>query len=263
MKPRRSYIDGPFGQLHLSTMGEGIPLILSHQSPTSSDMFRAGYEFLAAAGIKAIGVDTPGYGNSDVPDPRPSVNDYAKMFAPVLSHFDLHAANFLGHHTGAANVTEFAYHNPTHVTKLILNGPPLFTAEYRAERLAKLSGPAPIEADGSHLSKRFQGRVAASHGWTRLDAMQDNFMQTLWAGDTYTLGFRAAYEYDLLPAFMGLKVPTLILTNTGDDIYHLAQRARTARPDMAYVELVGGTHDIVDEQPQAWAAAVATFLKGK
>jgi pimeloyl-ACP methyl ester carboxylesterase len=62
---------------------------------------------------------------------------------------------------------------------------------------------------------------------------------------------------------MGLKVPTLILTNTGDDIYHLAQRARTARPDMAYVELVGGTHDIVDEQPQAWAAAVATFLKGE
>ena len=263
MSSRRSYIDGPFGQLHLRTMGEGIPLILSHQSPSSSDMFRAGYAFLAAAGIKAIGVDTPGYGNSDVPDPRPSVSDYAKMFAPVLDHFNLSAANFLGHHTGAANVAEFAFRYPQRVAKLILNGPPLFTDQERAERNAKPAGPVPYESDGSHLARRFQGRVAATPGWTRLDAMQRNFVQTLWAGDTFWYGHKAAYEYDLAPAFKSLKVPTLILTNTGDDLYKIVQRARAARPDMGYVELVGGTHDIVDEEPQAWAEAVVKFIKGR
>ncbi len=225
-------------------------------------MFRAAYEFLAAAGIKAIGIDTPGYGGSDVPPPRPSIGDYAKMFAPVLDHFHLASACFLGHHTGAANVTEFAVHHPDSVTKLILNGPPLFTGEERAERNAKPAGPIPPVADGSHLSKRFQGRVAATVGWTRLDAMQKNFVQTLSAGDTFWYGHKAAYEYDFALAFMGLKVPTLILTNTGDDIYHLAQRARAARPDMSYIELTGGTHDIVDEQPEIWAAAVAKFVRG-
>ncbi|MDX2143183.1 MAG: alpha/beta hydrolase [Rhodospirillaceae bacterium] len=258
---RRGYIDGPFGQLHYRTAGEGVPLILSHQSPSSSDMFRAAYDLLAAKGIKAIGVDTPGFGNSDVPNPRPSVQDYAKMFAPVLDHFNLRAANFLGHHTGAANVTEFAVKNPARVTKLILNGPPLFTPEERAERNARPAGPIPIESDGSDLARRFQGRVAATPGWTRLDAMHKNFMQTLWAGDTFWYGHKAAYEYDATASFVQLKVPTLILTNTTDDIYHMAQRARTLRPDMGYVELIGGTHDIVDEQPQAWTNAVAAFLK--
>lgn len=261
MSPRRGYIDGPFGQLHYRMQGEGIPLILSHQSPSSSDMFRAAYEPLAALGIKVIAVDTPGFGNSDVPPPRPSVGDYAKMFAPVLDHFNLRAANFLGHHTGASNVTEFAYRHPERVTKLILNGPPLYTDEERAERNARPAGPIPIESDGSHLSKRFQGRVAVTRGWTNIDAMHRNFLQTLWAGDTFWYGHKAAFEYDIQTSFMGLKVPTLILTNTGEDLYEISQRARKARPDMAYAELVGGTHDIVDEQPKAWAEAVAAFIK--
>ena len=260
MKPRRSYVDGPFGQLHLRVLGEGIPLILSHQSPSSSDMFRATYEHFAAAGVKAIGVDTPGYGGSDVPNPRPGVSDYAKIFAPVLDHFNLSAANFLGHHTGAMNVTEFAARNPSRVSKLILHGPPLFTADERAARVTK-PGPIAIESDGSHLAKRFQGRIAATPGWTNIHAMQANFMQTLWAGETFWYGHKAAYEYDMTPAFKSLKVPTLILTNTGEDIYDIAQRARVARPDMAYVELKGGTHDIADEQPKAWVDAVVKFIK--
>jgi hypothetical protein len=51
------------------------------------------------------------------------------------------------------------------------------------------------------------------------------------------------------------------LTNTGDGIYFLAQRAKELRPDFDYVELEGGTHDYVDENPIAWADAVANYLK--
>lgn len=261
MKTKRGYLDGPFGQVHYRTVGEGIPLILSHQSPSSSDMFRAVYPYFAQAGVRVIAVDTPGYGNSDAPSWRPGIVDYAKIFAPVLDHFHLMKASFLGHHTGAMNVTEFAFHAPARVTKLILNGPPLFTADERALRLTK-PGPVALQADGSHLSKRFQGRVAATPGWSDLNAMQANFMQSLWAGENFWHGHKAAYEYDMTPAFMGLIVPTLILTNTGEDLYDISQRARKARPDMAYAELKGGTHDICDEQPEAWTAAVVKFLKG-
>jgi len=261
MKPRRGYVDGPFGQLHYRTMGDGVPLILSHQSPSSSDMFRAAYTHLAAAGIRAIAIDTPGYGESDVPVPRPSVPDYAKMFAPVLDHFNLKAAAFLGHHTGAANVTAFAVANPARVTKLILNGIPLYTEAERAERNARPLGPIPIERDGSHLIRRYLARVAATPGWTRLDAMQANFIQQLWSGDTFWYGHKAAFEYDLTSAFKQIKVPTLLLTNTGEDLYQITQRGRQMRPDMSYAELIGGTHDIVDEQPEAWSAAVAKYVK--
>lgn len=261
MTPRRGYVDGPTGQIHYQVLGEGIPLVLSHQSPSSSNMFGKAYPYLAEAGLQAIGIDTPGFGSSDVPDPRPSVSDYATAFAPVLDHMGLESAHFLGHHTGAANVAEFAHKSPERVKSLILNGPPIFTAEERAAKVG-LPGPAPIQSDGSHLKKRWDSRMAATVGWSDLDAMQRNVMQTLCAGETFWYGHKAAFEYDMTEVFMGLKVPTLILTNTGDDIYFLSCRARDMRPDMEFVELLGGTHDIVDEQPQEWSAAVATYIKG-
>ena len=260
MKPRRGYVDGPTGQIHFQVLGEGIPLVLSHQSPSSSNMFRKAYPILAEAGVMAIGVDTPGFGSSDVPEPRPSVQDYATAFGPVLDHFNLTSANFLGHHTGAANVAEFAHQRPERVDKLILNGPPIFNTEDKAARVHK-PGPQAIEADGSHLKTRWESRVAATVGWTDVEAMHNNVLQTLWAGETFWYGHKAAYEYDITEAFMALKMPTLILTNTGDDIYHLSCRARDMRPDMTFVELDGGTHDIVDEQPQAWSEAVISFIK--
>lgn len=261
MKPHRGYVDGPTGQIHYQVMGEGIPLILSHQSPSSSNMFRKAYPLLAAAGIQAIGIDTPGFGSSDVPEPRPSVADYATMFAPVLDHMGLTSAHFLGHHTGAANVAEFAYRSPERVRSLILNGPPVFTAEERAEKV-DLPGPAPVQSDGSHLKKRWDSRMAATVGWTDLDAMHRNVLQTLWSGETFWYGHKAAFEYDMTEAFMGLTVPTLILTNTGDDIYFLSCRARDMRPDMDFTELTDGTHDIVDEQPEQWTEAVVKYIKG-
>jgi hypothetical protein len=53
------------------------------------------------------------------------------------------------------------------------------------------------------------------------------------------------------------------LTNTGDDIYFAALRAKEIRPDFLFKELSGGTHDIVDEQPEAWAEIVTEFFLKK
>ncbi|MEL7030444.1 MAG: hypothetical protein AAGL49_14830, partial [Pseudomonadota bacterium] len=61
--------------------------------------------------------------------------------------------------------------------------------------------------------------------------------------------------------FRALSLPGAILTNTGDDLYAASRRAHEARPDFGYAELPGGTHDIVDEQPEAWADAVIALVK--
>ena len=58
--------------------GSGQPLVLCHQSPSSLEMFASAYSLLASKGIQAIGVDTPGYGQSDAPDTQPSIKDYAE-----------------------------------------------------------------------------------------------------------------------------------------------------------------------------------------
>ena len=266
MKSRRGYVSHRLGQVHYRTYwpdaGEsGLVLVLSHQSPSSSLMFEAAYPYLTAANVMCVAVDTPGFGMSDVPDPRPSVEDYASVFPAVLDHFSLSSAHFLGHHTGAANVTAFAARHPHRIKSLILNGPPVFSAEERAERLRIPLGPTPPKEDGSHLRERWNARLKATPGYTDLYAMHRNLLGSLLAGDTAWYGHRAAYEYDMLRDFKKITSRTLLLTNTGEDLYEVTQRARKLRPDMSYAELKGGTHDIVDEQPEAWSAAVVAFIK--
>ncbi len=82
----------------------------------------------------------------------------------------------------------------------------------------------------------------------------------LRAGDTLWYGHAASFVYDQLGRLELIRVPTLILTNTGDLTFALARRAAERRPDFDYVQLEGGTHDIVDEQPEAFSDAVAHFL---
>ena len=75
--PRRAYAEGPYGQVHFRDTGEGIPLVLCHQAPQTSKQFTNVYEPLHRRGIRAIGVDTPGFGESDPAPFVPTVEDWA------------------------------------------------------------------------------------------------------------------------------------------------------------------------------------------
>ena len=83
-KVKKSYIDSRFGQLHFQVYGAGKPLILCHQSPSSLEMFHSAYPILSSLGVQSIGIDTPGYGQSDSPDDQPKILDYAKSVIYVI-----------------------------------------------------------------------------------------------------------------------------------------------------------------------------------
>ncbi len=258
---RKGYVDGPFGQIHYREAGEGIPLVLAHQSPVNSRMFAAVLPHFADHGLRAIAVDTPGYGESDVPPAAPAVDDYADAFEAVLERLSLDRVHALGHHTGAMIMCRLAVRHPERIASLTMSGPPVFN-EKEVEQFGSMAlEPVPPKKDGSHLIEAWQRRLGYSPGWTNVRAMHDRLIDQLWAGDTWWYGFRAAFDHPMKPDVMKIACPTMILTNTGDDIYHLAQRCRELRPDFAYTELEGGTHDIADEQPKEWAAAAAAFVK--
>ena len=262
MTLRKGYLDGPFGQIHYYEQGTGPCLIMLHQSPVSARMFERAMPHLAALGLRAVAIDTPGFGNSDVPAEPPSIAEYADAIPAVIKGLGLTRAHVLGHHTGASIACNFAVRYPEMVDALVLNGTAIFTPE-ELEQFADVPlGPQPKSADGSHLLKAWNTRLHYSPGWTDVDAMHRRLVDQLWAGDTSWYGHKAAFEYEMLPDLMAVQTRTLILTNTGDDIHHLSQAAYAARPDFAYAELEGGTHDIVDEQPEAWSRAVASFVLG-
>jgi len=266
--PRRyGYAPGPFGQVHYQIWESRLDapaLVLCHQSPSSSEQFTAIYPLLAARGITAIGVDTPGFGMSSVPEHPPTIEEYADSVTAVLDHLKVASAHILGQHTGSMVAMEATLRHPDRYRSLVLNTPTPFNEQERAEWSALITprqkawGP---KRDGSHLQALWDRRCAASGPkWSNLPAMHREVVQMLRAGDTLWYGHAASFAYDQLGRLAAIALPTLILTNSGDLTYKFARRAAEHRPDFVYRELEGGTHDIVDEQPEAFTAAVAAFL---
>lgn len=261
MSIRRRYVDGPYGQIHLRIAGEGQPLLLLHQSPLSGAQFEAALPLLSELGFMAVAMDTPGFGQSDRPAEPVGIAGYADAVPAVLDALSWDAADVLGHHTGASIAASLAARHPQRVNKLVLNGLALLSPEERAHFAQFRFAPLEPQPDGSHLLAAWNQRLAASPGWTDLAAMHRYVTELLANPEYYYWGFEAAFAHDLGADLAAIAAPALILTNTGDDLYAASCRAHELRPDFAFAALDGGTHDIVDEQPEAWANAVAEFLK--
>lgn len=261
--PRRGYADATFGQVHYREMGEGTPLVLLHQAPMDSRQFDNVYEPLSRRGVRAIGIDMPGFGGTDLQSGMPGVENYAQCVAPVLDALGLESAHLLGHHTGALVATEVALRWPDRVSSLVLNGPLPITEAERQEWLdtghprERGMGPKP---GGEHLAYLSERREMLAKGSISPNRISEYVIMAYGATAPFWHGHYAAYTYDHAASIARVSMPTLILTNTGDVIYDLAQRTRAIRPDFAYAELTGGGIDIVDQQPEEWADAVKAWL---
>jgi pimeloyl-ACP methyl ester carboxylesterase len=192
------------------------------------------------------------------------VTDYARVVPAVLDTLGIERASVLGHHTGALVATEAAIHFPERVTALIVNGPLVVEDEdYRTfmSGLYLRERDFAARAEAAHMVELFAIRNRLAHGAISPARLSDYVVQSLSGRGIYWHGHHAAYTYRLGDALPTVRQPVLILANTGDVIYPHVERVRAIRPDVAFAVLEGGGIDIVDEQPEAWADAVAGFLR--
>ncbi|MCC7200449.1 MAG: alpha/beta hydrolase [Gammaproteobacteria bacterium] len=263
MTIERGYLRAPTGQVHYRLAGEGgRPLVLLHQSPLSGAQFQAVLPRLAARGFQALALDMPGFGMSD-PAPEPlMLESYASVIPAALTHMGWTHSALVGHHTGAVIAAMHAAAAPASVDALVLNGFPLLTDAERAHFSTFYFGTRQPEADGSHLLRAWESRLRSTPGWSDLDLMHRYTVEALVSGATNWRAFPLILGADLGSLLGAIQVPTMLLTNTGEDLYEATRRSHSIRPDFAYRELIGGSHDIVDEQPEAWTEAVTAFIEG-
>jgi pimeloyl-ACP methyl ester carboxylesterase len=260
-RPKKGYVDTPIGQVHFRALGDGPPVVLLHQTPWSGVQYQNAMPFIAAAGLQAIAIDTPGYGMSDNFSGPPSVSDYADVLPYVFDGLALPQAAVAAHHTGASIAASFAARHPQRVSRLVLHGVPLYTAEERAERLARPHFDQTPQPDGSHFTRRWEIARKLSAKAT-LEAIHTSVVQFFWAGPNEWYGHHAAFSYDIAPDLRALKMPTMILSNTGDSLHPVVARVKDMRPDFSYAEMPGGTYHVVFDEAEAWSKIVAGFVKG-
>ncbi len=265
-RARRTYADGPFGQVHFLELGSGAPLVLLHQAPMCAHQFDAVAPLLSTAGFRTLSIDLPGFGGSDGPAAPPTIADYATAIPCVLDALEIAEADVLGHHAGSLVATELALSYPARVGKLILNGPVPMTPEEqavsRANAMARERASTVIEPDGSHLSTAFAKRAAYAAGSVPLERVQQYLLWTVSGSAPLWYGHNAAFSYNHAGRMAEIAHPTLVLTNTGDILYEKALRTMSLRPDFAFVALDGGSVDVMDQLPHAWTAAVVEYLCG-
>jgi pimeloyl-ACP methyl ester carboxylesterase len=258
----KGYADGPFGQLHYETTGDGVPVIFLHQMVQSAVQFRPALPHLANHGVKAIAVDLPGYGMSSTPDHAPTTDEYASIVPALLEHFGLQQAVVCGHHTGASIACAAAHRHPERVSKVVLHGVPYFTHEEMAEHAARSHSARPVADDGSHFNAVWDLFSGLSNGDISADVTHQSVMTYFMAGETEWHGHNAVFNYDIWAAVEEIKAPTLLISNTGDMLNPQDRELAKARPDFEFKEIQGGTFQYVYDDAESWAKIVADFVTG-
>jgi len=213
---RRAYVETSFGQNHYRSLpGDGIPLVLLHQTPSSSAM----YEHLMRAldGVfPTIALDTPGFGNSDALDGEVTIAHYAHTLYAALTALAVRECWVLGHHTGASIAVQMATDYPQWVRKLALSGPPYFTV---AEKVAlKNSAPSSeMQPDGSHLAAMWQ-RIRGNNPAAPLEISTRETLLAVQAVKPFAAAYRAVSEHNFEQQLAALDCPVLVLAGEHDSL---------------------------------------------
>jgi pimeloyl-ACP methyl ester carboxylesterase len=265
LKGGKGYVQAPLGQLHYRDVGprDKTALILLHQSPMSMIQWGDVQNELARKGHRVITVDTPGNGLSDIPDRQPTIEELADNLVALLDHLKLRKVVMGGHHTGAQIATAFTARHPERVVAVILHGAAMFPDEELARRQARIgkgtgTGRLPLP-DGSNFTRRFFGDSKD----TRQELLNANAWLTITSYLTGPdLGHYAAYYYRMRPDILKIKVPTLLLSDTGDAVNPIDKEVARLRPDFKYVEFSNGNFMEFMTKPGKWADIVDEWMKG-
>ncbi|MBX3594359.1 alpha/beta hydrolase [Sphingomonas sp.] len=255
---RRGYLDGPCGQIHYRSHGDGPVVLLVHQAPWASIQFRHVLPAIAALGRRAIAIDLPGHGMSD-PPAQPGIGIYAEALAAAIAQLSPAPAVVIGHRGGGLVAGHLAAERPELVAGLVLDNAPFLSSAARAARAGRFPDDQSIAADGSHLTDRWAWvRRVGDPDWsdeTVHISVLTYFMHGPWKEHGHSVIPLHDFEADV----PRITCPTLILASRTDPLFDSGARLHGVRSDWGYAELPGGPGMVLD-RPAEWLVPIRDFL---
>ncbi len=257
----KGYVDTRWGQVHYALAGEGPVCVFFHESPLSLRAFETSLPLMAPS-IRAIAIDTPGYGQSS---PAPSADfeipDFAATMLEAIDALGVDRFAVAGVHTGASIAVEVARQaGMDRITHAILTGVPLLSEEERAQFLADWSPSMRPDAEGDHLRwawERYQRIWGADSDPAILHLAVTQILNVL---ERYEWAYNAAFRYDPAPALPNLTCPVLLLDAEHDILaaYDEPTAALLADATIEIVpELIG---QLPIRVPDRYAESIVRFI---
>jgi pimeloyl-ACP methyl ester carboxylesterase len=261
--PHRAYVDLPHGQVHYAECGsaDAPPVLLLHQTPRSWAEYRAVLPLLGKR-VRAIAMDTPGFGASDPTQAAPSIESWAAVASGFIRALGLRSVHVVGHHTGGVIAVELAARHPAQVRSLVLSSTPYTDEAFRKARAQRPPIDAVEEAaDGAHLAQLWRNRQAF-YPPGRTDLLHAFVLDALKVTGDVEAGHRAVASYRMEDRVASITAPTLVIRATADPFAapH-ADEWRHLLPGAQVVDIEGGMVPLPDQMPEAFAAAVIRFIE--
>ncbi len=219
---QRSYVDGPFGQLHVREMRPAEaetshpPLILLHPTPFSGAFFEPFMRRMASDRL-VVAIDTPGYGSSDRPPQPASIEALANAIVTGLDELDLSDTKFdvLGYHTGGLIAAELSLHSRANVRRLVLPGLPYYVGAKREKAYQEYARPYIIKSDGSHLASKWDFAALAVEDGLSIEQAQASFSDMMQAAPHDWWAYHGVFSYPSERRLPMVHQPVLLIATSG------------------------------------------------
>lgn len=256
-----TFVDTTFARIHIASAGDGYPVLLLHQTPRSWDEYRDVLPLLGRT-FRAIAIDTPGFGDSDVlAGHEASIENWARTAVAVLDVLGIQQAAIVGHHTGAAIAMEIAAASPERVGALVLSACP-YVDQARRDRVgkAKVVDDVDMTPDGTHLIELWNRRQAL-YPEGNTDLLNRFVRDALRAGPMAAEGHRVVNRYIMENRIGLVRCPTLVIAPCLDPhAYPAARHAAASIPGSTLHDLPGAMVPLPDQMPEAFATIVGEFI---
>ncbi len=243
------------------------PVVCLHGWPESSLMWDATLEALAAAGLRALAPDLPGYGASPVVRPATWA-----MHRQALEEWrveqGLDRVSLVVHDWGGLIGLRWACDHPDAVEALVISDTGFFP-DGKWHGMAELMR-TPEEGEKLLADLTEEGFTGLMRSVS--EGMTDRAIGTYWEAFSTAEGraaqldlYRSGNFEELEPyegSLAALGVPTLLLWGEEDAFAPVAgaHRFLAEIPHAELEVLPGAGHFVVEDEPEAYAAAVTRFL---
>jgi pimeloyl-ACP methyl ester carboxylesterase len=257
----RRFVQTRSGRIHAAIAGQGLPVLLLHQTPRSWDEFRDVLPLLGR-GWQAIAMDTVGFGDSQpLPAHENTIERWAAAAFDLLDALGIERAAIAGHHTGAVVALEMAAGQPDRVPALVLSSCPFVDAARRAGHHGKpVIDEVAHRAGGEHLLELWRRRQPF-YPEGDVDLLERFIVDALKAGALAAEGHHVVNRYEMEARIGRVRCPTLVIGATADPhAFPAVPRVAAAIAGSRLLEIEGGMVPLPDQLPEAFAQAVSAFL---
>ncbi len=219
--------------------------------------------------------DQRGHGRSFHPENGYAPEDYAQDLKLILDELGWNQVNLVGHSMGGRNALEFAHRFPSRVAKLVIEDIGPVMRETAAESLLTLLNSVPVPFENKRLAKEFFDTKFLEIFKARDD--REGIAQFFYANIIEDKQGRAVWRFsekgvresivagrtqDRWSEIETLQMPTLLVRgeHSRDLPRDLFDEVLKRNPSIQGIEIKGAGHWVHSDQPEAFIAALRTFL---